>query len=357
MYTLKVNTSKVNIRNTPVVDTTYSNWAGDLSPGETHLAQEILADAQGRLWWKDTLNRFTIASASDVVTFQDPAAGTSLVGVSNYLQERFSAGTINGMIDYSAIASVPDSLKNNRGRGIKVAILDHAIPTGIQFINPVIRPFPGIVPADAHGAFIAGLIAASTGPLAGLAPEVQLIELPIRDADGFRQQSLLDKAMAWLATQPGPIIVNCSQDLTGLNHAQLLTLPHIFLIASAGVDKDLTGAALIPPASGSNSISVGAISDSYLNKEPNPAFNTRLDLFLTNFNYVSLDRPTPAGPAYTVGSGDSYATAIVSGMAALLLKDQPALSSVATLRNQLAAHARSFADKSFFQFLNPIKPS
>jgi subtilisin family serine protease len=357
MYTLKVNTQKVNIRNTPAVDTSFANWVGELPPGELHTAQEILADGNGELWWKDTLNRFTLATASDVVNFQDPGGGPALIGVQNYLQERFDRTSITNKIDYAALLRMSETLKSNLGRGVTVAIMDYAIPENLQFTNPVTRPYPGFIPVDPHAAFIGGLIAGNTDLLSGIAPQVQLVELPIFDSSGFRRDPMIKNAIAWLTRQPGPVIVNCSQGLDKSCPPELFNLPNIFLVAAAGTDDELTEKELFRPASSTKAISVGAASSSWLNKTPPPSFNSRLDFFFADFEYVSLDLPSNRTPAYCGIPGSSFATGIVSAMAALLLSANPAISSIEQLRNQLATFARPLSDKASFQFLNPIKTS
>src|SRR2546423_5735543 len=61
MYKLEVTADKLNIRNTPEADSTFTNWIGDLNKGEQFAAIKLVKGKSfedNDNWYVDNLNRY-----------------------------------------------------------------------------------------------------------------------------------------------------------------------------------------------------------------------------------------------------------------------------------------------------------
>lgn len=360
MYNLKVSVNKLNIRSSPLLDQSFSNWAGDMSQGETHTGQRLVADASGRLWWQSTLNRYTVAEGSKIVSLQDDSAGVNLLGFDNYIQQNFNGSTITGSIDYNLLSTLPTDLKSNQGQGVSIAIMDSGIPAKLPLGKLLDQPLGAIdPPATFHGAFIAGLIGGASNQLKGIAPQAQIIDLPIYNSGGIQKNDMISAALNRLSLMTTPVVVNISQEIFNpIFNDQLQALPpNVFLIASGGEGNDLFQSSLIYPASQPEVIAVGALSNNDLVANSNKTINSKVDFFFNDFSYVSFSLPGTAANPFIQTPGDSCASAIVSGMAAILLSAGLGTQSTQDLKGQLRSFSRALSDKAFFQFLNPITPS
>ena len=361
MYTLRVKAGKINIRNSPVVDTTYKNWLGDMALGETHAAESLVTGPNGQTFWKDSFNRFSVTEGSAVVSHTDPTTGATALGVTDYLNQRFDGTNLKSPVDYSALLNVPSSLKANKGKGVTVAIMDFSVPDGLSIKNGVKRyrkdPLPTL---DFHGAFVAGLIAGNKDIL-GVSQEVQILDLPMYDESGTPSLEMVNAGLDYLKQIEMPVVLNISQDLQVLDTsglpARLSALPHVSIVAAGGLDNlTLSGGKMPYPGSSGLAISIGALSDALINATPIPSFSRFLDFVFYNFDFVSFNPPTGFQTQFARAHGESFATAVVSGMCALLLSNAGSNMTQKDLKTALTGLAAPFTDKTSFSFLNPIIP-
>ncbi|MBX6328493.1 MAG: S8 family serine peptidase [Pseudolabrys sp.] len=222
---------------------------------------------------------------------------------------------------------VPQAHATARGSGVRVAIIDSQVDAhNPELSGSIVATFdalPAPATSHAHGTAIAGVIAAH-GRLMGVAPEARLLAAHAFDpqADGARATTFsILKSLDW-AVDNGARIINMS--FAGpfdpaIHHN--LAVAHkkgIVLIAAAG-NAGATSPPLFP-ASDPDVIAVTA-TDS----------NDRLFERANRGSHVAIAAPgvdilvpTPGG--YEVASGTSYAAAEVSGIAALMLERDPALT-------------------------------
>jgi hypothetical protein len=292
MYKLQVIADKLNIRSTPDADPSFANWVGDMVKSETYTALKIVKGGvfEGTdNWFLDQNNLFTSAAASSV-------------NAQEYINDRFDGQNILEPIDYNFLLNINESIKQTKGRGVTIGILDHAISRNIKLKNEIIRPFNVEKPAMSHGSFIAGIIA-GTSQILGIAPDATIIELPIYDEFGnIQEEEVIDRIFEFINSFPKKIILNVSQSLGKEFIERFSGLENAIIVASAKTNDKLINAELVIPANLSNVVSVGSITQDFRNQNETISFNPRLDFILPVFKYVSY---SSANDKFTPGTDTS----------------------------------------------------
>ena len=296
---------------------------------------------------------------------------------------------------YPAEVNAPAAWQlNNTGAGVTVAILDSGINpdpdlagrilTSVNFADPLTTPDPG-----GHGTHVAGIIAgdgtASAGQYIGVAPQANLVDVRVMDAEGNATSSSVIAGLEWTighASQYGIRIINLSlggNSITDYTHdpvaaiAELAWLHGLVVIAAAGN----SGTAVDTPGIDPHLLTVGAVDDQgtpSLFDDALPAWTgwgvplrstAKPDIVAPGRRIVSLrvpgstldvlnpDRVVTAanGATYFRMSGTSMSTAVASGVVALLLQAHPTLKPN-QVKGVLTATAGSFG-----QLAGVITPS
>lgn len=234
----------------------------------------------------------------------------------------------------------------SEGEGVTVAVIDSGVADHPDLKGNILNgvdaiaggPGNGRGDDDGHGTAMAGLIAAhghgagnKDGAL-GIAPKAKI--LPIRDAIGKVQG--LDKPVAagirW-AIQHGAKIINISQDvgdietLRAVNEAQRAGV----LIFGAAGNTDQSDTAVSPPGGFPWAVAVAGV-DQHGNHAPTSVKGPEVELSAPSVKIVS----TGLKNEWRSGTGTSDATAIASGVAALVWSKFPNLSAAEVLHRMEA---------------------
>ena len=259
-----------------------------------------------------------------------------------------------------------DAWRITRGRGVLVAVLDSGVdPRHHDLAGSVItgRDFaaganpPGVPPLRLHGTYMASLIAGhGHGPghgdgVVGVAPEARVLSVRVildDEEPGFeafnseaRFEGILARGIRY-AVDRGADVINMSISKDALTRADRAAIRYavskgVVLVAAAGNDGE--GKRTAPysyPASIPGVISVAAAGPGLRRA----SFSNRNSLVTVAAPGVNV---AGAGPddEYWIGKGTSQATALVSGVAALIKSRHPqmngalvaqALTSSATAR-------------------------
>lgn len=168
-----------------------------------------------------------------------------------------------------------------------------------------------------HGTYVAGIIAArkdnSLG-IIGLAPESRLLNIKVADDRGRCQMSALADGIIW-AVNNGANVINISIELRDSTSRLREAVDYAWrngaiIIAAAGNDGNEIP---VYPAYYDNSIAVTAIQESGA-LAPLSNYGDWVDVAAPGFNIYS----TLPDNSYGYKHGTSFATAYVSGLAALL---------------------------------------
>jgi subtilisin family serine protease len=324
-------------------------------PGDIiDIAETVLGDSfkGNNIWYRLTDGGF-IWSGGVVSTLdeKDSPGLHKKIKVRDYINERLDGSVLRSVIDYNLLLDVDTSIKQTKGKGITIGIMDHPI-SKISFKHPVLRPFSIDHPFSTHATFIAGIIAGNSTVL-GISPEVRLVELPIYDENGIPHKEFVKRSLEFVNSVPGPFILNVSQKIPSSFREQVMGLNKI-IVASAGMDDALlNNTDLLFPANLPSVISVGAISSDFHKANKTALWNMSLDYVLPNFRYASfsVDENT-----IETAEGDSFATAVISALVALLFASGRINNDLSNLKEELTKVARSYADSSAFDFLNPLIP-
>ena len=257
------------------------------------------------------------------------------------------------------------------GKDVGVAILDTGLAPHPDFRGRV-RMFKDCinhrnVPYDdsGHGTHVAGILAGSGclsgGVLAGMAPEADLIIVKMLDQKGEGSVDQISEAVDWLKRnwrKYGIRIVNISvgareginreKEARIIQRVEELWDAGLVIIVSAGNFGPGKGTIAIPGTS-RKVITVGALSDEKKGfccsgEGPTGSCIVKPDVLapgnrIISCNY-SFDKSTKP---YTVKSGTSMATPVVSGAMALLLSKYPEMSNV-ELKLKLRQSSRRIID-------------
>jgi serine protease AprX len=256
------------------------------------------------------------------------------------------------------------------GEGVTVAVVD----TGVAKVADLSGRVVGGVDLSGggdpykdefgHGTFVAGLIAgngaSSGGQFKGVAPKAKIVSIKIAGADGSSDVSHVLAAMQWAVSNKADFGIRVVNLSLGTDSTQSYHLSPL----NAAVERAWDGGIVVTVSSSNNGpgagtvskpgddplvITVGAADDrgtsgrgddlmaGFSGQGPTTADGlTKPDLVAPGRSVISLRAPGSAidaaypgsrvGSAYFKGSGTSFATAVTSGAAALLLEREPGLS-------------------------------
>jgi hypothetical protein len=294
-----------------------------------------LKDAAGNYYWSGGVTAVMLGTADIDVEFQAVVNGT------------FDGLRLKTPIDYHALLKVSPTVKAAKGQGVSVGILDHPISSGLTTIGNVNKPFHVADPLlNFHGNFIAGLIGGNRN-IMGLANRCQMVELPMYNAKAGSTGVDIEGMLRSIKDSAEPMIINISNSLEEKYNDILRRFPtNKILIACAGIDEELSAPNVRDPASLPNVIAVGAVS-----KVPTQRLNPKIDFVVPNFDYVSLGR---SDSSYERLRGDSFACAVVSAAAALLVSSGKCSYELFAIKTELSRIAIPLSAPQPFNFLNII---
>lgn len=228
------------------------------------------------------------------------------------------------------------------GAGVTVAVIDTGVDGNQPFLNGAVRPGYDVVnhggaadtDCNGHGTFVAGLIASrpiSGYGFAGVAPQATIV--PVREANstGASSAAVLAKCIRAAVNLHAQIInvsVTASHFAPDLVYAVNYALRHNVLVVAAAGNDFASGNGPEYPAATPGVLAVGAVD----------ARGQRAS-FSESGSYISvvapgtdLLGPGAGGVGLVSGSGTSFATAYVSGVAALVRSYYPKLTVPQVIR-------------------------
>jgi serine protease AprX len=257
----------------------------------------------------------------------------------------------------------------NLGEGVGVAVID----TGISEMNdfkgrlvhgPDLSGEGSVVDTYGHGTVMAGLVGGSgadsannsNGAYAGAAPKATLVSVKVAGRNGAADVSTMLQAMHWVSAYKDQFnirVLNLSWGTQStadpatdpLNYAvQRLWKQGIVVVIAAG-NSGSTAGTITKPGDDPVALTVGAYDDkgdTVLSNDAVPTWSSRgptaqgvskPDLVAPGRTLVSsrsygsaVEQQNPKAlvpPSYIKGSGTSQAAAVVSGLAALVVKAHP----------------------------------
>lgn len=281
---------------------------------------------------------------------------------------------LDGLVEASLADSVPQVGapeawdRGIDGSGVTVAVLDSgadlAHPDLVDVIVDTHSFVPGEDVTDRHGhgthvaSTVAGSGAASDGVQRGVAPGADLIIGKVLADDGFGQESWIIDAMEWAAEHAD--VVNMSlgtpeaSDGTDPMAVALQTISEetdtLFVVAAGNTGQV---SAIGSPGAAEAALTVGAVDGMDYRTwftSMGPRLGDALvkpDLSAPGDDVLAARSQASAGEGwYTSMSGTSMASPHIAGAAALLLQDDPDLSSV-ELKNTLMSSSFPLSEGPF----------
>ena len=232
---------------------------------------------------------------------------------------RLGPGFGNRLLDWLGI----DAAKEKRGEGVTVAVLDTAVSKSVVNQNADIKQidlfdYSQNASETGHGNAVASLLVADDRELSGLAPSIELLSIPVLDANG--EGSAFDLAKGIIAAvDAGANVISMS--LGSYTNSALLKAA-VDYAAAAGVV--LVGAAgndgvnqVLYPAAYDNVIAVGAVD---ANANAAGFSNTGGEISLAAPG-VGINSAWTEGSGIASFSGTSAAVPCVVGVIANILSD------------------------------------
>jgi serine protease AprX len=280
----------------------------------------------------------------------------------------YSADTTSST--FAKVAGAPDAwAQGYLGQGVGVAVIDSGTAEmndlhGRIVFGPDLSGEGTTLDSYGHGTVMAGIIAGGgddsasdpAGAHTGVAPKATIVSVKAAGATGGADVSTMLQAMHWVsayAKQFNIRVLNLSwgthstQDPTidPLNYAvERLWREGILVVVAAGNDGPLPGT-ITKPGDDPVVLTVGAFDDAgtvdgaddtiatWASRGPTAAGLVKPDLVSPGRTLISpraygshieVNNPTAlVQPSYIKGSGTSQATAVTSGLAALLLSAHP----------------------------------
>lgn len=252
-----------------------------------------------------------------------------------------STASLQNIINYNElIRNVPDEFKNTKGTDIKIAVLD----TGIYQEHPDLADLfsnnsmasydftkskVNYNDINGHGTHVTGLIAARSKRnigIIGIAPNcsVQNIKILLDSGDSVGDIFIsgLNQLISQVSTNSHVDIVNLSLGITIPEYFEAKSLidelsKSSIIVGAAGENERLLiSNTPLCPAYSPNVISVGVIDQDFYQIHANSIFHHRVDYLMPYTNLMSCSNKDNN---YKQLKGSSMATAIVSGLVALIL--------------------------------------
>ncbi len=238
--------------------------------------------------------------------------------------------------------------------GTLVAVVDTGVdpahPDLAQVTVPgldLVGPGDGRTDPHGHGTHVAGVVAATGGNGvggAGLAQGARVLPVRALDASGSGFDSDVAKGVAW-AVDHGARVINLS--LGGDRQSSLLTASidyaaskGVVVVAAAG-NAGATGDPVLYPAATLGVVAVGAVGVD----DARPAWSSSGSHLAVAAPGVGILSTVPGG-GYASWDGSSMAAPFVAAAAALVLSDEPSLTT-ALVRKRLMDTARDVGAPGF----------
>jgi type VII secretion-associated serine protease mycosin len=245
----------------------------------------------------------------------------------------------------------------SRGAGVTVAVIDSGVspdhPSLAGKVLPgldLIGTGPGQCDENGHGTLVAGIIAAretvSDGyRFHGVAPDATILPIRVvrdqrRTVDSYLSD-LIAQALIWAVDRGGADVINLSLTTVptpGLATAVQHALDAGVVVVAASGNEGEAGGAVAYPAAYDGVIAVAGI-DPQDRHVPSSSAGEHVDVAAPG---VRISGPSAAGGGFlfSADGGTSFATAYVSGVAALVRAYDPTLrpSDVAWRITSTAAH-------------------
>jgi len=240
------------------------------------------------------------------------------------------------------------------GRGITVAFLDSGIYTHPDLKKRIIgfQDFQegriGRYDDYGHGTHVAGIFGGdgrlSAGKYRGIAPECFLLPVKILDQNGNGNCGNMLKALEWIMKNRhrfGIRVVNISvgtfkeeENNRLIEAVEAVWDAGITVVAAAGNEGPKNGS-VTSPGSSRKVITVGAMDDEngrqkgYSGRGPTAACIIKPEILAPGSGLISCNAKIRyTRKPYTVKSGTSMATSVVTGAVTLLLEKNPELSNI-----------------------------
>jgi len=243
-----------------------------------------------------------------------------------------------------------------KGSGVVVAVLD----TGIDVDHPdladniidgwnFVDNNDDVSDLDKHGSMVSGIIAAISNNgigLTGVAPEAKIMPLKVLDVNGGNIRDIAS-AIRYAADNGAKII---TMSFGGLYTRFSIATEKAIEYASrqgcvlvAAVGNDNTNE-LVFPASYEQVIAVSGIDENDLRAEFSN-FGSYVDFCAPGLNIVS----TGKDGNYFMGNGTSFAAPFAAGIIALMLSDNPQLTTE-EVRTNLRDHVQDLGEEGWDQY-------
>ncbi len=257
------------------------------------------------------------------------------------------AGEASVMWEYSPlqyqhdIIDSSDAWQVSTGEGVVVAIIDTGVYTDHVALTHAISAdrcynshletygFTAVEDDHGHGTHVAGIVAAASesAGVYGVAPDVELMIIKADNDENLFELASLVRAINY-AVANGADIINMSlgysydvgsyaDEKTAIDAA---VAAGVTVICAAGNDKDDNAAY---PAAYDNTIAVTAVGSDYEFESWYSNYGAQVDIAAPGTSIYS----TYYTGGYGYKSGTSMATPVVSGVAALMLAENPSLTN------------------------------
>jgi len=247
--------------------------------------------------------QWALNNTGQTVQASDGVSGMDISLQDAWAQTKGSADVLVGVLD-TGIDTSHEDLQNNIS------------PNGRNFIDSSSNVYSS-PSEDTHGTEIAGIIAAEENGLGilGTAPKVKILPLKFMSGgEGYTSDAI--EAITYAESQ-GVKIMNCSFGSTDYNYAlaDAMANSQMLFVCAAGNNSSNNDTTPVYPASFKlgNVLSVGAI-DNTGNLASFSNYGTTVHVAAPGSNIIT----TVPGNQYDYCSGTSFATAYVSGIAALV---------------------------------------
>ena len=308
------------------------------------------------------------ASAVDALRARPDVRAVSENGTVRFASNIYDESTVAS--SYAKATGAPAAwTSGNHGEGVGIAVIDTGISPQNDFSGrlvhgPDLSGEGTIVDTYGHGTVMGGIVGGSGadsasnpgGAYAGVAPKSTLVAVKVAGRNGAADVSTMLQAMHWVSAYKDQFnirVLNLSWGTTStadpasdpINYAvERLWREGIVVVAAAG-NSGPTAGTITKPADDPMILSVGAYNDG---GNTNPADDTvpgwssrgptaqgvsKPDVVAPGRTLIStrsfgsqVEKENPKAhvpPSYIKGSGTSESAAVVSGVAALLLKAHP----------------------------------